>query len=293
MKILVLGASGMLGKKMMSVLGEGHSVIGASRRSDAASVIADITRLDDLRSLVRRVMPQVIVNCAAYTAVDDCETHADQAFMVNAIGAKNVAIAALETNCDVFHFSSDYVFDGKKEGGYTEYDAPAPMSVYGGSKLAGEIAVRETAARWYVARIQWLYGEGGKNFADSMLRLSDERPSLSVVDDQFGAPTYTGDVARQTKALIEARAYGLYHMSAGGTTTWYRFAREVLDRAGRQAYPIKAITTAEYPTPAHRPAWSKLRNMNLELTVGDAMRPWTEGLDEFMQRRIAPAKAPE
>jgi dTDP-4-dehydrorhamnose reductase len=284
-RILVLGAAGMLGRKMMEVLADGHSVLGAARQAKDQLVGCDVTRLDDVRSAVRRIMPQAIVNCAAYTAVDLCETQTDLAFLVNAIGARNVAIAASEVSADLFHVSTDYVFDGTKDGDYTEYDAPNPISAYGRSKLAGEAYVRQLCAKSYVGRTQWLYGEGGKNFADTMLRLASERPELRVVDDQWGKPCYTGDVARQTKLLLESRQYGLYHLASGGRTTWYRFAKAILERAGQGAHPITPITTADYPTPARRPASSALRNMNLDLTIGDSMPAWESGLDEFMARR--------
>lgn len=287
MRILVTGAAGMLGRKMLEVLGADHTVVGCAREAKDKITACDITRLDDVRSNFRRMMPQVVVNCAAYTAVDRCEKETDLAFMVNAIGPRNVAIAAAEINADVFHFSTDYVFDGEKTGEYTEYDPTGPVSAYGRSKLAGEENLARHATRYWIARTQWLYGEGGKNFPETILRLANERPELSVVDDQIGKPTYTGDLARQTKLLIESRQYGLYHVANRGATTWYRFAKAVLAAAGKPDFSVKAITTAEYPTPARRPKNSALRNMNLELSIGDSMPPWESGLKEFMERRAA------
>ena len=275
----------MLGRKVTEAFAGDHVAVGAARQAAGSLLACDVTRLDDVRSVFRRVMPQAVVNCAAYTAVDACEANRELAFLANAIGARNAAIAASETNADLCHVSTDYVFDGEKAGEYDEYDAPAPLSTYGKSKLAGEEAVRAFAPRWSIVRTQWLYGEGGKNFPETIIRLAKERPEVSVVDDQTGKPTYAGDLARQIRLIVESRQYGLFHAADGGVTTWYRFAKAVLERSGLGHVPMRPITTAEYPTPARRPRNSALRNMNLELTIGDSMPPWESGLDEFMRRR--------
>ena len=279
MKILVTGAAGMLGSKLMEVLAEDHEVSGR----DLDTI--DIRRLEDVRSVLDVDRPEVVVNAAAFTAVDACESEIETAFASNALGVRNLAIATRERDAAIFHVSTDYVFDGEKPLPYDEFDTPNPRSIYGKSKLAGEQEIREHAGAWYIGRVQWLYGEGGANFADTILRLSREKPFLRVVDDQHGCPTYTGDAAVQIKLMLEARAYGLHHMSANGETTWYGFTRALLDREGRDGYHLQPVATDQFPRPAPRPRNSVLRNLALELGIGDSMPPWEDGVNRYMQRR--------
>lgn len=286
MRILVTGAAGMLGSKMMSVLGDHHEVAGTDVRASTGIVECDITRAAEVERLLADQRPDVVIHCAAWTAVDDCESDPETAFRVNSTGTRHLAIACEAAGAAIFYISTDYVFDGEKAEPYLEHDPTGPATVYGRSKLAGERAVRDFCSRWTIGRIQWLYGEGGPNFVETMLRLAEERPTLTVVDDQRGSPTYTGDVARQAELLVEARAFGLYHMSNRGDTTWYGFARAVFDRAGKNV-EVVPCTTEEFPRPAPRPKNSVMRNLELELTIGDSMRPWEEALEEYMEVRGA------
>lgn len=288
MKILVTGAAGMLGRKVVQAFAPDHEVIATARNASAGIGACDITRLADVRRVMAAIRPDVVVNTAAYTAVDLAESNAEAAYAVNAIGPRNLAIATEEAGAALLHVSTDYVFDGEKPDAYVEYDSPNPTSVYARSKFGGEEAVRQFSRRSYICRTQWLYGEGGKSFPETILRLANERPKLRIVDDQTGRPTYTGDVARQLKRIVEGGEYGLYHVAAHGTTTWFRFAKAILAEAGKRDFLVEPITTPEYPTPAKRPMNSALRNLNLELTIGDTMPDWERGLTEFMRRRTAP-----
>ena len=282
-----MGAAGMLGRAVVAEFEAEHEVMTATRKGDEVAYGIDLTDARSVRGVVLRAAPELIVNCAAYTAVDACETDLESAFAVNAIGPKNLALAAAAIDATLFHVSTDYVFDGTKVGAYIEYDRPNPTSIYGQSKFAGEEEVRRHAGRYYIGRVQWLYGPGGRNFADTILRLADEKPSLRVVDDQFGCPTSTLDAARQIRLLVEEGDPGLYHMSARGRTSWHGFARALLDAAGRSDYRIEPCATVEFPRPAPRPANSELRNLNLELTIGDSMPPWEDALVPYLERRNA------
>jgi dTDP-4-dehydrorhamnose reductase len=283
MKILVTGAAGMLGSKMMAVVGVDHEVSGTDLVETEGISRSDITDAGDILALVQELQPEVIIHCAAYTAVDDCEKFPELAHAVNGQGTRNVATAAEAIGAEVFYISTDYVFDGDKEDAYIEEDPPNPTSVYGSSKLEGEIAIQEVCSKWYIGRTQWLYGEGGANFAETMIRLGSERDVLKVVDDQWGAPTYTKDLASEVKTILEAKAYGLYHLSNEGKTTWYGFARAVLELAGIQV-SIQPCTTEDFPRPAKRPRNSVMWNRSLKKSVGNVMRDWKDGLREYMKR---------
>ena len=219
----------------------------------------------------------VIVNAAAYTAVDDAEKNRDLAFAVNAEGVANIAAAAQEVGARVVHYSTDYVFPGTNGDGYAEDDQPGPpVNVYGESKLAGEQALRESGVTWWLIRTAWLYGPGGKNFVDTMLRLGKEKPELRVIADQYGSPTYTRDLAAATRQLITNFPPKVYHLTNSGTTTWYEFASTIFQLT-HNPIPVMPITSAEYPLPARRPASSVLKN-----TRGPAVRAWPAALQEYL-----------
>lgn len=271
MKVLVIGAGGQLGSEVVRVLQSEHEVISATRNE------ADITNLPQLLLLVERISPQVIVNAAAYTDVDGCEGNREKAFLVNALGARNVAVAAREVGAKLVHISTDYVFDGCKGTPYLEYDPPNPLNVYGLSKLLGEQMVREQNPRSFILRVAWLYGSRGKNFVKTILRLAQEREEIRVVNDQRGTPTFVGDVAHEIKVLIETDCYGLYHCTSQGSCTRYEFAREILRLAGIPARVVP-VTSAEFPTSARRPADSTLENFLLKVQGLDVMPHWEESL---------------
>ncbi len=256
---LVTGSGGMLGSDLVAALaGDGADVIGLSRKeldvSDEAAVAA---ALADCR-------PDVVVNCAAWTAVDDAEAHEDEALAVNGTGAARVAAAiaagSAAPGCRLVHLSTDYVFAGDAAAPYAEHDEPGPRTAYGRTKLAGEQAVRGLLPQaGSVVRTAWLYGEHGPNFVRTMIRLEHERPAVDVVADQQGQPTWTADVARQVIALAGSGApAGIYHATSSGVATWFDLAREVFMLLGADPDRVRATTTDAFPRPAPRPAYSVL-----------------------------------
>jgi dTDP-4-dehydrorhamnose reductase len=244
----------------------------------------DLSEVPPLVATVRALQPDVIVNAAAYTAVDKAEAERDLAFAVNATAPRALAEEASRIGAFLVHYSTDYVFDGEKADPYAEQDAARPINVYGESKLAGERALLASGCRHLVLRTSWVYGSRGRNFYLSMLRLAKERPELRVVDDQVGAPTSSLEIARASAVLIGKGAQGLYHLTAEGATTWCGFARALLERAGI-ATPVVAIRTADYPTPAKRPRTSRLDCSKLRAEQGVSLAEWEQGLQEVMALR--------
>lgn len=295
MKILVTGAAGQLGSELCTVLNKDFTVIGTTR------VDLDITDLKAIRDYIARVEPDVVINAAAYTDVDGCEKEREKAFLVNAIGARNVAIAAREVGAKLVHISTDYVFAGKKREPYVEHDPPGPINLYGWSKLVGEWMVREQNPRTFILRVAWLYSARRKNFVKTMLKLVREHEEIRVVCDQRGTPTYVGDVARQIALLIETDSYGLYHCTSQGSCTRFEFAVEIFRCAGYQVEPgpdgsvrlmsgtqgprpitLVPVTSDEFPTPAKRPANSVLENFMLKVQGLDIMPHWKESLATYI-----------
>jgi dTDP-4-dehydrorhamnose reductase len=260
--IVVTGAAGMLGQDVVSAAGDG--VVALSRADlDVTDAAAAREALDGA---------DVVINCAAWTDVDGAEEHAEEALAVNREGARNVAAAARR----VVYVSTDYVFDGAKRAPYVESDPTAPLQSYGRSKLAGELATAEANPRHFIVRSSWLFGAGGRNFVETMLRLGGERDELRVVDDQVGCPTFTGHLAAAIAALTRTEDYGIHHLAGAGACSWYQFAREIFDRSGVECQ-VEPCTTDEYPLPARRPAWSVLGSER-----GRSLPPWQEGLDAYL-----------
>jgi dTDP-4-dehydrorhamnose reductase len=252
---------------------------------------AAFERPADVAALARDARPDVIVNAAAYTAVDRAETEADLARVVNAETVARLADEARRRGAVLVHYSTDYVFDGTKAGAYVEDDEPAPLSAYGRTKLAGERAVAESGCRHWIFRTSWVYAARGHNFVRTMLKLARERDELKVVDDQFGAPTPAALIADVTTAFVrrlgagQAPDLGTYHLAPGGTTTWCGFARLILATARDLGLPLRcppervaAITTAEYPLPARRPLNSRLCTAKLEAALGERLPAWQDGV---------------
>lgn len=285
MRVLIVGAWGMLGRKLTELLTADHDLTLTDSSPDAPCIWADITDQESISTVVTDANPEVIVNCAAYTNVDACEENAELAHAVNGTGPGNIARAAEAVGAHLIHISTDYVFDGESARAYTEDDPTRPLSVYGRSKLEGEESVQEHCTKWSILRTQWLFGEHGANFAETMIRLAGKNPTLRVVDDQFGTPTYTGDLSLQILAIMENGATGIFHTSCGGEASWFEFARAVLDRSGLQHIEVIPVTTSEFPRPATRPARAILQNRALERSIGDSMRPWQQALDEYISRR--------
>ena len=293
-RILLTGATGQVGGELLQSLVPLGKVVAPTREQvDLADVTGDF-RL--LRQAIRSARPRWIVNSAAYTAVDKAESEQQSAYAVNRDAVRAIGEEAQRIGAVVVHFSTDYVFDGTKSGAYTETDATGPVSVYGASKLAGELALAETGAAHLIFRTSWVYGGRGKNFLLTILKLAREREVLRVVGDQSGAPTWSRDLALMTSSvmrrceaererLVEAvkRLGGVYHAGGAGDTTWHGFAAEAvrLERAREPSIrlaEIEAITTVEYPTPAQRPANSRLNCEKLEEQFGWRMMDWQESL---------------
>lgn len=277
MKVLLTGKDGMVGWELARTLASAGSVIALSRSE------LDLTDPAAIAVRVRTVRPDVIVNAAAYTGVDKAETDKEQAFLVNAAGPGFLASEARECGALLVHFSTDYVFDGTKSAPYVESDPTRPLSVYGESKLAGEQAIRATGCQHLIFRTSWIYANRGRNFLLTMLRLGRERQEVRVVDDQQGSPTWARDVAEATARILRDRptATGTYHMTTSGNTTWCGFTRAIFALAGVKT-TVVPITTAEYPTPARRPANSLLSNAALQRDFGISLAAWEHSLQACM-----------
>lgn len=279
MKIFITGAHGMLGSELTRHWSDAHEVVAAG------SSDLDVTRLADVRRVITAEAPDLVVNCAAYNAVDDAETRVEGAFLVNALGPKNLACATADAGIPLVHFSTDYVFDGRANRPYTEYDPSGPLSVYARSKAAGEQAVRDHTGAFFLLRLSWLVGRSGSYFVETMLRLGRERGSVSVVNDQTGSPTFCADIGPVLDRLIDSRQYGTFHCTGQGPATWHDFAVEIFQQA-KLDVRVEPVTTEEFRRPAPRPAYSYLRNLMLELTFGtDPMPPWQESLARYLRDR--------
>jgi dTDP-4-dehydrorhamnose reductase len=287
MKLLIVGCNGMLGTDMMiEAKKAGHEAAGI----DFPDI--DITQPQSVAAIIERTRPDAIVNCAAYTAVDACETSIKTAFDVNARGTANLAAAASECGALFIHFSTDYVFDGLKTSPYVESDPPSPVTVYGKSKLEGERLALECCKQTVILRIAWLYGLAGANFVKTIRAAARKKAALGepvrVVNDQWGTPTWTVPVCLQTLALLSANQHGVFHATCEGACTWFDFAVEILRHAGINA-TVVPCTTAEYPRPAPRPAFSVLENERLKTAGLNRMPEWKEALDGFFKAETGAA----
>lgn len=292
MKILLTGKNGQVGFELQRSLAPLGEIIAVDHAD------CDLSDPEAIRSLVRQSRPDIIVNPAAYTAVDKAEAAPELAAAVNATAPGVLAEEAARLGALLVHYSTDYVFDGAMPGAYKETDATNPQSVYGRTKRDGEVAVRNAHARHLILRTSWVVGAHGGNFAKTMLKLAAERDSLNVVADQWGAPTpaalladITAHLIRQYHNAPEAFPYGTYHCVAGGETNWCDYARFVIGEAIRAGRPmrvtpeaVRGITTADYPTPARRPANSRLDTMRLKTTFGLELPHWQAGLDHVLQQ---------
>lgn len=293
MRILLTGKNGQVGFELQRALAPLGKVIAVDQ---AECNLADQKAI---RYLVDEIRPDIIVNPAAYTAVDKAESEPDSAFAINGVAPGIFGEEAAKIKALVVHYCTDYVFDGTKQTYYTEEDTPNPQSIYGKSKLAGEQALRQRTKNHLVFRTSWVFGAHGGNFAKTMLKLAAERESLNVVADQFGAPTSAALIADVTAQIVGQYLrqgqhdfpFGMYNLVAAGETTWFDFAKTVIDAAHRAGKPLKIkpenirpITTDEYPLPAPRPANSRLATHKLQKTFGLHLPPWQEGLDHILQQ---------
>lgn len=241
----------------------------------------DITKIDQVMEYVRYVKPYAIINCAAYTAVEACEKEEDLAFRINAVGARNLSIAANETGAKLMHISTDYVFDGEGTRPYRETDPTGPQGAYGRTKLAGEELVKEFSDRHFILRTAWLYGEG-KNFVRTMLRLSETNDKVRVVRDQVGSPTSAAELAKAVAFLLPTENYGLFHATCEGDCSWAEFAQEIFRLAEKKTV-VEGITSEEYGAAVKRPAYSILDNYMLRMTSDFTFADWHDAIREYLK----------
>lgn len=290
MKIMITGCKGQLGNELQSIIKSGKSEIGeAPKEIRDASIIPvdidelDITNLSAVESFVLENKPDVIINSAAMTNVDGCETMQDVAFKVNAVGVRNLSMAAKKIGAKLIHVSTDYVFAGDASKPYIEWDTVNPKSAYGASKALGEKYALAFNDKTFIVRTSWLYGYIGKNFVKTVRRVIRERGGITVVNDQIGNPTNANDLAHHILKLALTEEYGIYHCTGNGECSWYDFAVKIAEYSGFGG-AVKPCTTEEYPTPTKRPAYSSLRNLALECSIGDEMRDWQVALKEYIQK---------
>ncbi|MFC2012624.1 dTDP-4-dehydrorhamnose reductase [Chloroflexota bacterium] len=285
MKVLITGANGQLGSDLCKTLR--HLEVIPLTHNDI-----EITDMSSVKQMFHQYNPDTIINTAAYVRVDDCELEQDKAFLINAVGARNIAVAAQDIGAKLVHISTDYIFGGEVEPRtvpYTEFDTPVPPNLYGKSKLAGENLVQHLCLRHFIVRSSSLFGIAGAsgkggNFVETMLMFAKERAELRVVNDQVFSPTYTKDLAKKIAQLIRTEFYGIFHITNKGTCSWYEFAQEILELAGLKS-PVIPITSEQYPQRARRPAFSVLNNYQLHLLSMDDMRPWQKALKDYLKEK--------
>lgn len=278
MKVLVTGANGMLGQDLCPILEDiGCFVIPTDYDT------LDITDPEATNKAMKEIHPDLVVHCAAYTNVDKAEKDYDGAYKLNVTGTANVAKAASEVGATMVYISTDYVFDGSKEGvPCLPTDKPSPISVYGETKFLGEAEVQKYCNKFYIARTSWLYGICGKNFVETMLGLGEKGTPLKVVDDQTGSPTWTVDLVNGIIKLLN-KPYGVYHLSGRGETTWYNFAKKIFELENLKV-DLSPCTTEEFPRDAKRPKYSYMENIP-EIEAQNLMRPWESGLVDYLRLR--------
>ena len=297
-RILILGSRGQVGRELQRTFAGAGELICGDRKT------VDLANGDKVRQFVRSVEPDLILNAAAYTAVDRAESEPELAAAMNTECPRILAEEASRLGCLLVHYSTDYVFDGSKAGPWVETDTPNPLNVYGVTKLAGEDAMRQIGGKYLIFRTSWVYGPHGKNFLLTMLRLGRERDLLTIVDDQIGAPTTSAEIADATRKVVQgvlAGQYGeasgwagVYHMTCAGSTTWYGFAKEIFNHAegesGNRAPELRPIPSSDYPTPARRPRNSVLSNAKLRERFGVQLADWTTALDRCMHQLSTPGQ---
>ena len=306
MRILVTGARGQLGKAVIrELLGKNqdfefklmltvsndaswNSLYNWMKDEGFLDARAEITALDIrdyylVKAALSSFMPDVVINCVAYTAVDDCEDHEEEARLVNETGVKNLALAAKEIGAVLVHISTDYVFDGNGTSPYTENEEVSPVNAYGRTKALGERAVFENMEKYFIIRTAWLYGEG-KNFVKTMISLSEKNKTLRVVSDQIGSPTSANELARFIVYLIQTDKYGIWHGVCDGSTSWYEFTKEIMKLTGKEEVEVLPIKSEEYRTKAKRPYFSVLSNKKMHNETDFKIKSWEEALKEYLQK---------
>lgn len=282
-KIMITGCNGQLGRALNRLYEKESDITLLNTDVFPGENILplDITDVDAVLSFVREKKPDAIINCAAHTNVDKCETDVDNAYKINAVGPRNLSIAASETGAKLMHISTDYVFPGTENRPLTEFDAVGPTSMYGKTKLAGEDFVREFSEKHFIIRTAWLYGDG-KNFVKTMLRLAEDHREVGVVKDQFGTPTSAAELAKAIKYLLPTENYGLFHGTCEGSCSWADFAAEIFRLAGKDT-KVNYITTEEFASPTKRPAYSILDNYMLRLTTDFTFSSWQDAIEKYLR----------
>jgi len=284
-RVALIGARGMLAGMIKSTAPSGCTI------SEFDLPEFDLTSRAQVMGLIGQGGFNIILNCAAYTNVDGCEADEDQATLVNGIGPQLLAEAALTSGATLLHISTDYVFAGDKSEPYAETDPVGPLTAYGRSKLAGEESILRSGLNdFFIIRTSWLYGPGGNNFVETILRLAAERDELGIVRDQIGSPTFTGDLAAAVYRLLETKDYGFYHFSNAGSCSWFEFAEEIIRQAARrgllQHQPrMKPLTSEEYPLPARRPAYSVLATDKIGTAIKIEIPHWQDALVRYLELR--------
>ena len=276
MKILITGSNGMLGQDLIEVLKDNHKLILTTSKT------LDITDKKHVIDFISDSKPDLVINSAAYTDVDGCETNQDIAYAVNGGGVKNLALACSEVDCPLVHISTDYVFNGDNTYPWVEDDEIGPISVYGKSKLQGEEAIHEILDKFYILRTSWLYGTNGKNFPKTMLELAKYHSEITVVYDEVGTPTYTLDLAKAISKLIETDKYGVYHLTNSGQCSWCEFARYIFEIADVDVKVIP-VTASEFSRPAPRPHYSVLENKNWIKNGFKPLRSYKNAIKEYIE----------
>ena len=299
MKILLIGATGQVGWDLQRTLMTCGEVIPAGRKASNVDLRMDLAQPDTIRHTIREVKPDLIVNSAAYTAVDKAESEPELAMAINGIAPGAIAAQAKQIGAGMIHYSTDYVFDGTSQTAYTEEDEPHPQNIYGKTKLAGEQAIQAVGIPHLILRTSWVYGLRGKNFMLTMLRLAQEREELRVVDDQIGTPNWSRIIAEATTKILKyfspnssdlfATKSGIYHLSASGHTSWYGFAKAIFALSSESTEiklkKLQAISSSEYPTAAKRPTNSQLNAQKLSDVFGLTLPAWEESLELIFESR--------
>ena len=277
MKVLVTGVKGQLGYDVVKDLEKrGHQPIGVDRDE------MDLMDNEAIRTFIMDLKPEAIIHCAAYTAVDKAEEEVETCYQINAESVKVISECAKELDVKLIYISTDYVFDGTKEGEYVETDLPNPINVYGASKLKGEEYVQTLLEKYYIVRISWVFGVNGNNFIKTMRRLGSERDELNIINDQVGSPTYTADLAPLLVDMMETDKYGIYHATNEETCSWYEFANEIFKQSGIEV-KTNPITTDQYPTAAKRPMNSRMSKAKLKANGFNLLPTWQEALAHYLK----------
>ena len=277
MRVLVTGVKGQLGYDVVKDLEtRGYQPIGVDRDE------MDLMDNDAIRTFIMELKPEAIIHCAAYTAVDKAEEEVEACYQINAEAVKVISECARELDVKLIYISTDYVFDGTKEGEYVETDLPNPINVYGASKLKGEQYVQQLLEKYYIVRISWVFGVNGNNFIKTMRRLGAERDELNIINDQVGSPTYTADLAPLLVDMMETDKYGIYHATNERTCSWYEFANEIFKQSGIEV-KTNPITTDQYPTAAKRPMNSRMSKAKLKANGFNPLSTWQEALVEYLK----------